>query len=101
MKQEKENKNKQGKGVGNVIEVVRIFKVENNRDSAIKAFVDIQVCNAVLIKGIRVLGKKDGSLLAVMPTQQGNDGKYYQTVKLLAPEANDELQRVVLAAYQA
>jgi DNA-binding cell septation regulator SpoVG len=47
-----------------------------------------------------VLAKKEGGLFAAMPSQ-ANDGKYYQTVKFLTPEANEELQKVVLAAYEA
>lgn len=84
-----------------MIEVARLFKVKNNEESStLKAFVDVKVCDVVLIKGIRVLAKKDGGLFAAMPSQP-HDGKYYQTVKFLTPEANEELQKVVLAAYEA
>jgi len=100
MKQEKRNKTKPGKEVSKMIEVARLFKVENNEQSTLKAFVDVTVSDVVLIKGIRVLAKKDGGLFAAMPSQ-ANDGKYYDTVKFLTPEANKELQEVVLAAYKA
>ena len=83
-----------------MIEVARVYKVEKN-DSTLRAFVDIKVADAVLIKGIRVMAKKDGGLFAAMPSHLAGDGKYYETIKFLTPEAKEELQEVVLAAYQA
>lgn len=100
MKQEKRNKTKPRKEVSKMIEVARLYKVEKE-ESTLKAFVDIKVSDVVLIKGIRVLAKKDGGLFAAMPSNQANDGKYYETVKFLTPEGNKELQEVVLAAYEA
>ena len=83
-----------------MIEVARVYKVEKDEGS-LKAFVDIKVADAVLIKGIRVMAKKDGGLFAAMPSNLGGDGKYYPTVKFLTAEANEELQKVVLEAYEA
>jgi DNA-binding cell septation regulator SpoVG len=101
MSQVKTKQNKARKEVKPMIEVARIFKVENNEESTLKAFVDITVSDVVLIKGIRVLAKKDGGLFAAMPSNLAGDGKYYPTVKFLSAEANKELQEVVLAAYEA
>ena len=100
MKQEKINKTKPRKEVSNMIEVARVYKVEKE-ESTLKAFVDIKVADAVLIKGIRVLAKKEGGLFAAMPSHLAGDGKYYETVKFLTAEGNKELQEVVLAAYEA
>jgi len=100
MSQEK-TKQKTRKEVSNMIEVARIFKVENKEESTLKAFVDVKVSDVVLIKGIRVLAKKEGGLFAAMPSNLAGDGKYYPTVKFLTAEANEELQKVVLAAYEA
>ena len=83
-----------------MIEVARIHKVEKD-GSTLKAFVDIKVADAVLIKGIRVLAKKDGGLFAAMPSNQASDGKYYETVRFLTAKGNKELQEVVLAACEA
>lgn len=82
-----------------MIEVARIFKMENGK--ALKAFVDIKVNDCILIKGIRVLAKKDGGVFASMPSQKADDGKYYPAVRCLTAEANDEFQKVVLDAYQS
>ena len=101
MSQVKTKQNKARKEVKTMIKVARIFKVENNEESTLKAFVDIEVSDVVLIKGIRVLAKKEGGLFAAMPSNLAGDGKYYPTVRFLTPEANKELQETVLAAYEA
>lgn len=87
------------KEVQTMFEVDRIFKT--NTDNNLKAFVDIKVANAVLIKGIRVLSNKEGGLFVSMPAQQAGDGKYYPTVRALAAETKQELQDVILAAYNS
>jgi len=100
MSQVKTKQKTNRKEVSKVIEVARVYKVAKE-ESTLKAFVDIKVADAVLIKGIRVLAKKDGGLFAAMPSNQASDGKYYETVKFLTAEGNKELQEVVLAAYEA
>ena len=100
MSQVKTKQKTNRKEVNNMIEVVRVYKVEKE-DSTLKAFVDIKVADAILIKGIRVMAKKDGGLFAAMPSHLAGDGKYYDTVQFLTPEAKTELQEVVLAAYEA
>jgi DNA-binding cell septation regulator SpoVG len=100
MRQEKTKQKENRKEVSKMIEVARVYKVEKE-ESTLKAFVDIKVADCVLIKGIRVLAKKDGGLFAAMPSNQANDGKYYEIVKFLTAEGNKELQEVVLAAYEA
>ena len=101
MSQVKTKQKTNRKEVSSMIEVARIFKVENNEESTLKAFVDVKVSDVVLIKGIRVLAKKEGGLFAAMPSNLAGDGKYYPTVKFLTAEANEELQKVVLEAYEA
>jgi DNA-binding cell septation regulator SpoVG len=100
MSQVKTKQKTNRKEVKTMIEVARVYKVEKE-ESSLKAFVDIKVSDVVLIKGIRVLAKKDGGLFAAMPSNLAGDGKYYETVKFLTAEGNKELQEVVLAAYEA
>ena len=99
MSQEK-TKQKNRKEVSEMIEVARLYRVEKD-ESSLKAFVDVTVSDCVLIKGIRVMAKKDGGLFAAMPSHLAGDGKYYDTVIFVTPEAKNELQEVVLAAYKA
>ena len=100
MSQVKTKQKTNRKEVKTMIEVARVYKVEKDEGS-LKAFVDIKVADAVLIKGIRVMAKKDGGLFAALPSHLAGDGKYYDTVQFLTPEAKTELQEVVLAAYEA
>ncbi len=82
-----------------MFEVARILRTENG--SHLKAFVDLKVGNAILVKGVRVLSNKEGGLFVSMPSQKAADGKFYETVRLLAHEAKQELRDVVLAAYNS
>lgn len=100
MRQEKkQTQNETVKGAQAMFEVARILRTENG--SHLKAFVDLKVGNAVLIKGVRVLANKEGGLFVSMPSQKATDGKYYETVRILAKETKQELQDVILAAYNS
>ena len=96
-KNKKQEQNQEGKEVVTMIEVSRIHRIDGN--DTLKAFVDIKVADAVLIKGLRVMAGKDNTLFVAMPSHKAEDGKYYPTVKPLSKEANAELQNVVLKAY--
>jgi len=65
-----------------------------------KAFCDVVLGEAFLIKGIKVLEGKKG-LFVSMPRQQGKDGNWYDTVLPLTREARQQICEVVLMAYQA
>jgi stage V sporulation protein G len=80
----------------NGIKVSRIHKVDG--DSALKAFVDISL-GGVIIKGLRIVNGKNGLFLG-MPRHQGKDGKWYPTVYPETKEIQQELEGLVLGAYQ-
>ena len=67
--------------------------------SALKAYVDLEIGNLFLVKGLRVVEGKNG-LFVSMPRQQGKDAKWYDSVVALTKEAKQEVGRVVLEAYQ-
>ena len=94
-----QTQNQTGTEVQSMFEIVRIYRFETDRP--LKAFVDVSVCNAVLIKGVRVLSNKEGELYISMPSEQAKDKRYYEVVKLLASETKQELQDVILAAYHS
>lgn len=81
-----------------MIEVARLYRLEDN-GSALKAFADV-IIGQVLVKGVRVIGNRDGGLFVAMPSAQGKDGRWYETVKLLDDELKQELQEVLLETYQ-
>ena len=79
------------------IEVKRVIRL--NGDSAVKAFCDISVAGALLIKGIKVVDGKNG-LFVSMPREQGKNKQWYETVVPLSRQAREQLSDVVLEAFQ-
>jgi stage V sporulation protein G len=80
------------------IEVSRIHKLDGTGST--KAFVDITIADAVIIKGARVIEGDKGAFVA-MPREEGRDGKWYSIVVPLTREVKDEIEKVVLEAYGA
>ncbi len=66
----------------------------------LKAFCDLEIAEAFLIKGVRVVEGKNG-LFVSMPQEQGKDGNWYDTVFPLSKEVRQQVSEAVLAAYQA
>jgi stage V sporulation protein G len=66
---------------------------------SLKAYCDLLVADALLIKGLRVVQGKNG-LFVSMPRQQGKDQKWYDSVVALTKDTKAELGRVVLEAYE-
>lgn len=79
------------------IEVQRMYRFDTDRP--LKAFVDIVVDDAILIKGCRVMNGRNG-LFVSMPREQSRDQKWYDTVRCLTPEIREELTEVIMAAYR-
>ena len=78
-----------------MIEVARLHRFDNG--SSLKAFADV-IIGEVLVKGVRIIEGNNG-LFVTMPKSQGKDGKWYPTVALVDKSMQDELQEVVLGAY--
>ena len=78
------------------IVVHRMYKFESNRP--LKAFVDIIVNDALVIKGIKILEGKHG-LFVSMPQEQAKDKKWYDQVRCLTIEVRNQISDVVLEAY--
>ena len=79
------------------LKVARLHRFET--DGAMKAFADVVINDALVIKGLRVVEGKKGVFVS-MPQQQGKDRKWYDTVLPLTPEVRDEITRVILEAYK-
>jgi stage V sporulation protein G len=78
------------------IEVSRLHKLDGA--GATKAFADVAIADAFVIKGLRIIEGKDG-LFVSMPREEGKDGKWYSTVIPLKREVKDEIEKVVLEVY--
>jgi len=79
-----------------VIKVERIHMLEG--DGATKAFCDLAILDAFLVKGFRVVQGKD-ELFVGMPREQGRDGKWYETFSPISKEMREGLKELVLESY--
>lgn len=79
------------------IQVQRMYRFETDRP--LKAFADIVINDALLIKGVRVMDGKKG-LFVSMPREQAKDKKWYDTVRCLTQEIRDRISETVLSAYK-
>jgi len=80
-----------------MFEVSRIHKFDNG--SNLKAFADVLLGDLLLIKGVRVVSNNGSGMFVSMPTQKAKDGKWYETIRLLDNGTKQQLQEVVLRAY--
>lgn len=80
------------------IKVHKMYRLDGNRP--LKAFADISLNDAVLIKGIKVILGKEG-LFVSMPQEQGKDNKWYESVRCLKKDIREQISEIVLNAYQA
>ena len=83
------------------IKVQRLHRLSNNaEDKPLKAFADIVVNDAILVRGVRILSSKRGGFFVAMPREQSTkDKKWYDSVKCLNPEIAQRISEEVLRAY--
>ncbi len=79
------------------IKVDRLFRFEG--DGKLKAFADLSINGAFVIKGLRVVEGKKG-LFVSMPRQQGKDGEWYNAVYPTTKQMQQHVNDVVLEAYK-
>ena len=80
------------------IKVIKIHRL--SQDSRVKAFVDIGINEALLIKGIRIVQGKKG-LFVSMPVEQGKNERWYERVRCLNQDIRSLIAQKVLEAYSA
>jgi stage V sporulation protein G len=78
------------------IKVLKIHRIDG--DNRIKAFVDIGINDALLIKGLRIVQGKNGLFVSI-PVEQGKNEKWYERVRCLNKDIREEIANTVLAAY--
>ena len=79
------------------IQVQRMYRFESDRP--LKAFADIIINDALLIKGVKVLEGKQG-LFVSMPQEQAKDKKWYDSVRCLTQEVREQISEVILSCYK-
>ena len=80
------------------IKVIKIHRLP--QDSRIKAFVDLGINEALLIKGIRIVQGKKGLFIS-MPVEQGKNERWYEQVRCLNQDIRSLIAQKVLEAYSA
>ncbi len=80
------------------VKVKRMNRLDG--EGTAKAFCDVAVGEAFLLKGIKVVEGKKG-LFVSMPREQGKDGNWYDTIVPLTKEARQQVSEIVLGAYLA
>ena len=78
--------------------VERMYRMPG--EAATKAFADISVAGAVVVKGLRVVQGNKG-LFVGMPRKPGKDGTWYDTVRPITKEARASLVTTVLDAFNS
>ena len=79
------------------LSVKRLVKFDG--EGSLKAYCDLAIGDAFLIKGLRVIEGKKGLFIS-MPRQQGKDARWYESVTALTKEAKDAVSKAVLEAYR-
>ena len=80
------------------IKVQRMHRIEG--DGNLKAFVDIVINEAILIKGIRIVDGKSGLFIS-MPSEKAKDNKWYESVRCLTKEIREQISEEVISSYMA
>lgn len=80
------------------ITVKRIFRLKDADN--LKAFADILINDALLIKGLRVVDGSKGLFVAMPSEQSAKDNKWYDTIKCLKPNVYQQIATQVLEAYE-
>ena len=80
------------------VKVYKLYAIEG--DKPLKAFADVAINDAVLIKGIKVIEGREGLFMS-MPQDQGKDKKWYESVLCLSNEVRQHIADVVLTAYKS
>ena len=78
------------------IKVIKIHRLGD--DSRVKAFVDLGINDAILIKGLRIVQGKKG-LFVSMPVEQGKNERWYERVRCLNQDIRSLIAQKVLEAY--
>ena len=79
---------------------IKAIKVHPVKDSNLKAYVDICIDDAIIIKGLKVMDGKNGLFVILPSVKNKKDERYYETVSCTNTEVKDDLSNTVLAAYK-
>lgn len=78
---------------------VKITCKPYNGNSKTKAFIDLELDDTLVIKGLTLVEWKDGLFLS-FPSKKGKDGNYYNSVYSLDNEWSNLLQDACIKKYK-
>ena len=79
------------------IKVSRIYPLQT--EGALRAFADIVINDALLVKGVKVLNGRAGMFVS-MPQEKSKDDKWYDAVRCLNQDVRMLITTEVLQAYE-
>ena len=79
---------------------ISIIKVYPIKEGNLKAYVDICIEGAYIVKGFKVMDGKNGLFVSLPSIKNPKDGKYYESFSCSNPEVKDDLTGTILAAYK-
>lgn len=78
----------------------KIDRINDNRDSKIKANASVVIGNHFAVHGIKVYDGGDKGLQVLYPGHRGTDNKYYDDFHPISKEARETINEFVLNAYE-
>lgn len=78
----------------------KIDRINDNRDSKIKANASVVIGNHFAVHGIKVYDGGEKGLQVLYPGHRGTDNKYYDDFHPISKEARETINEFVLNAYE-
>lgn len=80
------------------VSIIKMHRLpEGNRT---RAFVDLGVNNALLIKGVKIIDGKKGLFVAMPSELDKNNERWFERVRCMNKEVKEMITQKVLEAYQ-
>jgi stage V sporulation protein G len=78
------------------VEVVDIRKITG--DGKLKAFADVKIADAIVVKGFSVMEGSRGVFVS-LPRKAGRDGKWFNTIQPMSESFEQHLKNKVMEAF--
>ena len=80
-------------------QILKVFNIHRiKEDGPIKAKVDILILDSFIVKDLRII-KGTSGIFVSMPSEQGTDGKWYDTFHPVSEVARKGLESLILEEY--
>ena len=79
------------------IKVLKVRKVNSN--SSLRAYVDISIGDAFIIKNFKVIEGENGLFVGKPSEKSKTEKKWYETVRCANNDVEEDLSNTILAAY--